>query len=173
MNHFELFGLTPAVDVDVRALEQRHRELSLEVHPDRHAGDDPATRRKAAETSAALNDAIKTLRDPVRRAYYLLKLAGVDLESEGAAERVKLPMEFLEDILARREALEAIKLKRDLPGAASLAKAVKAELDRSLERAQSALRAHDVKGATAELGRLRYYSRFLEEVDAFEEELAS
>jgi molecular chaperone HscB len=173
MNHFELFGLTPAVDVDVKALEQRHRDLSLEVHPDRLTQADAATRRRAAEASATLNDAIKTLRDPVRRAYYLLKLNGVDLESEGAADRHALPMAFLEDILERREALEVIKQRRDLDGATTLGKAVKGELDRALEKAQAALRAHDVKEAAAELGRLKYYSRFLEEVDAFEEELTS
>jgi len=46
-------------------------------------------------------------------------------------------------------------------------------LDESLARAQTALRAHDVPQATDALARLRYYARFLEEVDAFEEELAS
>jgi molecular chaperone HscB len=173
MNHFELFGLTPAVDVDVKALEQRHRDLSLSVHPDRIKGADPATRRRAAETSASLNEAVKVLKDPVRRATYLLKLAGVDLDSEGTADRVKLPMEFLEEILSRREALETVKARRDLLAATVLARDVKNELDEALASAQTALRHHDVAGATTHLGRLRYYARFLEEVDAFEEELAS
>jgi molecular chaperone HscB len=173
MNHFELFGLTPAVDVDVKALEQRHRELSLAAHPDRLTHADPATRRKAAEDSATLNEAIKVLRDPVRRAVYLLKLAGVDVDSEKSAGALRLPMDFLEDILARRERLEGAKTRRDLPAALGLGDEARRALDESLARAQTALRTHDVPQATDALARLRYYARFLEEVDAFEEELAS
>lgn len=171
MNHFEIFGIAPSVDVDVKALEQRHRELSLEVHPDRLAGADAHTRRLAAEKSAALNDAIKVLRDPARRAFYLLKLNGVDLEAEHAAAKVKLPMEFLEEIIERREALEAAKAEKNLDKAHAMAGDIRVQRDEQLEEAQDALRVKDLEAATVALGRLRYYSRFLEEVDAFEEEL--
>ncbi len=70
MTHFELFGLAPSVDVDVAALEAKHRALALEHHPDRQA--DPKLRRAAADTTASLNEALKVLRDPVKRAFYLL-----------------------------------------------------------------------------------------------------
>lgn len=168
MNHFELFGLVPAVDVDVKAVEQLHRDRSLEVHPDRLGQADAPTRRKAAELSASLNEAVRVLRDPVRRAFYVLKLAGVDLEADS---RVQLPMEFLEEIMERREALEKVRAQKDLGAAQALAGSVKAALQTSLAEGQDALRRGATIEATAALGRVRYYSRFLEEVDAFEEEL--
>ena len=103
MTHFDLFNLAPSVDLDVAALEAQHRKLAMESHPDRVA--DPHARRLAAEKSAALNDAIKVLKDPVRRAFYVLELKGVKLDSDQAAAKVKMPMDFLEEIMEQREEL--------------------------------------------------------------------
>lgn len=173
MTHFEIFGLPTSVDLDVKALEQTLRTRLLEVHPDRLASADAATRRKAADVSASLNEAMKVLRDPVRRAFYVLKLKGVDLENEQAAAKLALPMEFLEEIMERREALEAVKASRDLGQAQAMEADVRAAQAQVLERGLAALRADDVPTATSALGRVRYYTRFLEEVDAFGEELLS
>lgn len=173
MTHFEIFGLAPSVDLDVKALEAQHRQLSLETHPDRLVQADARTRRIAAEKTAALNEAIKTLRDPVRRAFYVLELKGVKLDTEDAAAKVKMPMEFLEEIMERREALEAARASKKLETAQAMAREIRAAKDSAMAAAQTALRADDVTTATVNLGRVRYYSRFLEEVDAFEEELLS
>lgn len=174
MTHFDLFGLSPSVDLDVKALEQRHRELSLASHPDRLPADaDARARRVAAERTAALNDAIKVLKDPARRAFYVLELKGVKLDTEQAAAKLKMPMNFLEEIMERREALEAVKGKKDLEGAHAMAADIRTHHAAALAEAQAALRADDVPTASQALGRVRYYARFLEEVDAFEEELLS
>ncbi len=172
MTHFELFSLAPSVDLDVPALEAQHRKLAMESHPDR-AGADPHARRLAAEKSAALNDAIKVLKDPVRRAFYVLELKGVKLDSDQAAAKVKMPMDFLEEIMERREQLEAVKATRKLEAAHAMAVGIREQAKKTLEHAQDALRRDDVPTATTALGRVRYYTRFLEEVDAFEEELSS
>ena len=171
MTHFELFNLAPSVDLDVGALEAQHRKLAMEAHPDRVTGGDAHTRRLAAERSAALNDAVKVLKDPVRRAFYVLELKGVKLDSDQAAAKVKMPMDFLEEIMEQREALEAVKATRKLEAAQAMAVQIGASRTRTLELAQDALRRDDVATATTALGRVRYYTRFLEEVDAFEEEL--
>lgn len=173
MDHFELFGLPRRVDVDVSALERRFRELSLELHPDRLVGADARERRLAAEKTASLNEGVKILRDPVRRAFYLLKLKGVDVEGEQAAARLQMPMDFLEEIMERREALERVKAARDLEKAHAMAAEIRSIRDATLASARGALEADDVPAATQALGRVRYYVRFLEEVDAFEEELMS
>lgn len=173
MDHFELFGLPRRVDVDVKALEQRFRELSLELHPDRLVGAGARERRIAAEKTASLNEGVKILRDPVRRAFYLLKLKGVDVEGEQAAAKLAMPMEFLEEIMERREALERVKAARDLEKALVMAVEIRTARDTALAQARTALESDDVPAATQALGRVRYYVRFLEEVDAFEEELMS
>src|SRR4051794_6410518 len=71
--HFAVFALAPSPDLDVAALEKQYRELSLKLHPDRFARADAHERRLSLEQTTALNDAFKTLKDPVRRAFYLLK----------------------------------------------------------------------------------------------------
>ncbi len=170
---FELFQLTPSVDVDVAALEAKYRAMSLEVHPDRQSGADAYQRRLAAEKSAALNEAVKALRDPLRRAFYLLELKGVKLDTDQAAAQLKMPLPFLEEIMERREALEGAKATRDLTAAQAMAAEIRNARDTNLTTAQEALRKDEVSSAALALGKVRYYTRFLEEVDAFEEELIS
>jgi molecular chaperone HscB len=168
VTHFELFGLVPSVDVDVSALEAKHRALQLELHPDRQA--DPKARRMAVDQTASLNEAIKVLRDPVKRAFYLLKLKGVDLERDEAGEQRQMPIEFLEEVMERREALEEVKAAKDVAKAQAMAVEVTALKAQALETARKALTADEVKEATHQLGRVRYFTRFLEEVEAIEEE---
>lgn len=172
MNHFEVFGLAPGPDLDLPGLEQKLRALALEHHPDRAPAGDARARLRALERTTALNDAFKVLKDPVRRAVYLLKLKGVDLETDGPG-RYQLPTAFLAEMLERREELEAATAKRDEALVQRLAASIRAELTAALGKAQAALRDDDVPTAAAHLGRVRYFTRFLEEVDAFEEELIS
>src|SRR4051812_30048968 len=74
---FAVLGVPARYAVDVADLEGRYKELSRKVHPDRFAKDDPRARRASLERTVQLNEAWRTLRDPVRRAEYLLKLSGV------------------------------------------------------------------------------------------------
>ena len=160
VSHFDIFGVQPSVDLEVPALEAKYRELSLANHPDRN----PADRVGAASRTASINEAFKVLKDPARRALYLLQLQGVDLE------RVSMPMDFLEKILEQREQLEIAKSKKDVPRARGLAAQIAVESDTALAVGQEALRKSDVAKATASLAKVRYFTRFIEEVEAFEEE---
>jgi molecular chaperone HscB len=103
----------------------------------------------------------------------VLELKGVKLDTEHAAAALKMPMEFLEEIMEHREALEGAKSSKDLTRAQAMAKSIAASKTASLAAAQDALRKDDVPGASLSLGKVRYYTRFLEEVEAFEEELSS
>lgn len=169
MTHFELFGLTPSVDIDVAKLEATYRSLSLELHPDRLVDADAKTRRMAAEKTASLNEGLKVLKDPERRATYLLSLQGIFLD----ADSFRMPSAFLQEIMEQREQLERLKLSRQLDDVHRLAEHVRSNRDSSLNTAHEALRRHDVTSAAHALGRARYYTRLLEEVDAFEEECLS
>lgn len=102
-NHFELFGLPSAFDVDLSALDARYRELQREVHPDRYAAAPQAEQRASMELATRVNDAYRTLKSPVERAKYLLSLHGVDprLETDTA-----MPADFLAQQMELREALE-------------------------------------------------------------------
>jgi molecular chaperone HscB len=163
MNHFELFGLDASVDLDVKQLENTHRLLSAEAHPDRLVGADAATRRAAVERSATLNDAIKVLRDPFRRALYILKLQGINLDEPGVP--VLLPESFLEEIIERRERLEDAKESGTTAEIDRLAAEAAGHKRALFEEAQANLRAAKPKEAAVALARVRYYGRFLDEVE--------
>lgn len=123
-NHFQLFDLPERFGVDPAALEQRFRALQGAVHPDRHATADDAGRREALQSSARVNEAYGTLKDPVVRAQYLLSLHGVDAL---AATDSALAYEFLERQLERREAASDAFAARDAPALERLLADVRAE----------------------------------------------
>lgn len=177
--HFDVFGLPAAYDVDLPALEKQFRDLSLQLHPDRFAQADARERRLSLEQTTALNEAYKTLKDPVRRAFYLLKLNGVDLDREDAGAQKDMPLEFLEEVLDLREALDVAMEAKDVARAQAMAEDVTARRKQALAEATEQLRALQgspgepaaVKKASHALGRVRYFTRFLEQVEAFEEEM--
>ncbi len=81
-NHFSLFGLPVAFALDAAALQSVWRELQRQHHPDRHGQADAAGQRQAVQMAARINTAYETLRDPVKRARYLLELAGHGIDGE-------------------------------------------------------------------------------------------
>jgi molecular chaperone HscB len=102
-NHFDLFGLPPGYAIDGEALERSYREIQSRVHPDRfaHAGD--AERRASLQWTTRVNEAFRTLKNPVSRARHLLELNGVDVAFE---TNTAMPPEFLMQQMELREALE-------------------------------------------------------------------
>ena len=74
---FEALGVEPAFNLDLALLEQRHRDLSRALHPDRHASSGAAERRMALGRAIEVNEAFRKLKDPIRRAEALLALRGV------------------------------------------------------------------------------------------------
>ena len=177
--HFDAFGLPRAYDVDVPGLERQYRELSLRLHPDRFAQAEARERRLSLEQTTALNEAYKTLKDATKRAFYLLKLHGVDLEREDAGAQKDMPLEFLEEVMELREALDEAMASKALERAQKMATDVEARRKAALQEAVDTLRTLEkapsdgtaVKKASHALGRVRYFTRFLEQVEAFEEEM--
>ena len=112
-NHFELFGLPPRFAIDPGALDARYRHLQAEVHPDRFGAGSETERRLAHQASARVNEGYRTLRDPVERARYLLALRGIDAMDE---KDTKLPLDFLEAQLERREHASDAAASEDLAG---------------------------------------------------------
>jgi molecular chaperone HscB len=100
MTHFERLGLPHGFAIDPALLERNYLERGRAVHPD-HTGNDPAS----LEASAALNESYVVLRDPFRRAEYLLALAGGPSPSAVSQP----PAEFLEEMLELRMQIEEAK----------------------------------------------------------------
>ena len=178
MTHFDVFGLPARHALDAAALEKRHRELALEFHPDRHAGADARERRVAMERTTALNDAYRVLKDPVRRAFYLLSLAGVDLDRADAGGPKDMPLELLEEVMDLREALHAALASKDAGKVRALAAKVEARRDAAVAQGVASLEAlaqqpgerFELTKASHQLSLVRYFTRFLEEAEGLDED---
>ena len=102
MQYYDALGLKPSLSLDAEDLKSRFYERSRQWHPDRFTRTSAAEQEKALEMTAVLNDAFRTLRDPVSRAEYFLKESGLEL---GKAA----PPELLEEVFELNMALEELK----------------------------------------------------------------
>lgn len=163
-NHFELFGLSAAFGLETEALEHSYREIQSRVHPDRfaHAGD--AERRASLQWTTRVNEAYRTLKDPVQRAKHLLELHGVDVAFE---TNTAMPPDFLMQQMELREALESATVAKD----ASRLDALRAELTQSRraleEHVGEAIDARkDYRGAAELVRKLQFLDKLDSEIDS-------
>jgi molecular chaperone HscB len=168
-NHYQLFELPERFELDAAALEQAYRRAQSAIHPDRYAHAGETERRLALQLSAQVNEAYRTLKNPVARASYLLALHDVDAF---AASDTAMPAEFLLTQMQWREQLADALQERDVASLDRLAAEVRAQaavLDRGIaelidvrqawDNARSLVRqrkfleklATDISDATAEL----------------------
>lgn len=104
-DYFKLFGLTPTYQQDVTLLKTRYLELQQKMHPDNFVNALAHEKQLAVTYAAAVNQAFKVLACPLQRAIYLLKLQGIDTQSETDTQ---MPMDFLVEQMELREALEEV-----------------------------------------------------------------
>ncbi len=76
-DRFAVLGLPRKFSADLAVAETNFKKLSRQVHPDRFATADPRARKAALSRTVQLNEAWRTVKDPIRRAEYLLELAGL------------------------------------------------------------------------------------------------
>jgi len=149
-DYFTFFGLRRRLRLDVKDLEQRFRALSRLFHPDYFHNATPTERLASLERSSYLNDAFRTLRDPMARLEYLLKLEGfTPKESHDAT--TKVPQGLLEEVFGLNEELEAIQdMRAEGASASEIAlrlsaarRPVEANLDRHEEQLHALMSGHD------------------------------
>ncbi|PWK37930.1 Fe-S protein assembly co-chaperone HscB [Cupriavidus plantarum] len=109
-DYFALFGLPAQYDVDEAALDAAYRTVQSQAHPDRFASAGDAERRVAMQWAARANEAYRTLRQPLKRAIYLLSLRGVDIQAES---NTAMAPDFLMQQMEWREALQDATEARD------------------------------------------------------------
>jgi molecular chaperone HscB len=125
VDYFTFFGLGRKLNVDVPTLEKDFYELSRKLHPDLNARAGTQEQQWSLEQSSLLNDAYRTLRDPIKRTQYLLKLEGVELEeqSKSATEQARasgglkkqiVPPDLLEEVFELNMQLEELKMNKQM-----------------------------------------------------------
>jgi molecular chaperone HscB len=105
-NYYDFFDLEHRLDLDLPDLEQRFYRLSRQFHPDRYTLKSAEEQQYALDSSAILNDAYRTLREPLARAEYLLKENGFDIGEQGSKN---VPPELLEEVFELNMALEELR----------------------------------------------------------------
>lgn len=123
--YFSIFSLPQHLVIDTAALEKSFYALSRKLHPDRFAARPAAEQEAALAESSRLNDAYRTLRDPIARTEYLLKLEGIELEEQsraatdaakaaGTTKKQVVPEDLLEEAFELNMQLEEMRAAKKM-----------------------------------------------------------
>lgn len=124
-DYFMFFGFPRKLHLDTALLEKEFYALSRRLHPDMSAQADSQERSWSLEQSSLLNDAYRTLKDPIKRTEYLLRLEGVELEEQskqatekarasGEVKKQVVPPDLLEEVFELNLQLEELKMQKKM-----------------------------------------------------------
>ncbi len=153
---FAVFGMPQKLRLDTAALEKQFYAMSRRLHPDRFVSRPAEEQEEALRQSSLLNDAYRTLKEPVGRTQHLLALQGIELEEQskaatdaaratGGEKKQAVPPELLEEVFelnmqltemraAKQMGEDDPQLRKDLAAAKSSFDAKMEETQRELEQ---------------------------------------
>lgn len=125
VDYFAFFGLPYKLNLDTAQLERDFYALSRKLHPDINARADGPEQEWSLEKTSQLNDAYRTLKDPILRTEYLLRLQGVQLEEQskaateearktGSAKKQVVPPDLLEEVFELNLQLEELRTNKKM-----------------------------------------------------------
>lgn len=125
VDYFTFFALPRKLNLNVTALEKDFYELSRKLHPDLNASSGSQEQEWSLQRSSLLNDAYRTLKDPIKRTQYLLQLEGVELEeqskaateqarSSGQVKKQIVPPDLLEEVFELNMQLEELRMHKKM-----------------------------------------------------------
>jgi len=160
LDHFAHFDLARGYDIDLVELDRRYFAAQRQLHPDRFATKSATERAHSLAHATDLNRAYETLKDPLRRAVYLLELAGIDVTGE---TKTSADPTLLAEVMERREALADATSPSEL---AAVVGAAEAEAERCRTGLSPAFAAADWARAAQLTLRYTYLARLLDEARA-------
>src|ERR1700761_426535 len=124
VNYFDVFDLPKKLAIDTSALERAFYKLSRKLHPDVYARASEQEQQWSLEQTSLLNDAYRTLKHPITRTEYLLKLEGVEIEQDKASKSApsengqkkesRVPADLLEEVFELNMQLEEIRMNQKM-----------------------------------------------------------
>jgi molecular chaperone HscB len=135
-DYFAFFGVPRKLTLDLETLEQRFHSLSWKLHPDHFVRASEDERQLSLDLSSQLNDAYRTLRDPVARVEYLLSLNGMRKEGQ---KKQQAPPELLEEVFELNESLDELREARASGGSAAQMPGLRAKLESAQHKFESSL----------------------------------
>ncbi|KAL3347321.1 hypothetical protein AABB24_021146 [Solanum stoloniferum] len=157
VDYFQIFGLEKKYEIEGENLERKYKDWQRKLHPDLVHTKSQKEREYAAEQSARVIDAYRTLTDPLSRAIYLLKLEGVHVDEEEKINDVELLTEMLEIRETVEEADDSQALKQ-------IQGQIQGKFEQSSISFADAFQSRKYEEALAAIRRLTYYKRANEEI---------
>ena len=168
-NFFELFQLPVSYDVDLNKIQQHYMALQKEVHPDKFTGASDQEKRLSMQQTSWVNEAQATLKDPVARATYLLKLKGTDINLEN---ETTMDAGFLMQQLEVRERLENIKSEKDpLDSLEQMSKELKSASEDMMTSFAKSYEAGEMEQAREWIRKLQFMQKAIKQVNTLSADL--
>ncbi len=175
-NYYDFFEVNRKLKVDPDELQRRFYELSRKWHPDRFSRKSAEEQAQALEATSLVNDGYRTLRDPIKRAEYLLTEEGFPIGEQRSKD---VPPELLEEVFELNMMLEELKggdedARPQLESAKQNFASMRGEIDRELETLFGRYDAAESSSESARqalneiravLNRRRYVENLIREVD--------
>ena len=125
VDYFTFFGFPRKLNIDLACLEREFYVLSRKLHPDVYARGESREQEWSLQQSSLLNDAYRTLKDPIKRTEYLLRMEGVELEEQsktateharatGEVKKQVVPPDLLEEVFELNMQLEELRMEKKM-----------------------------------------------------------
>lgn len=159
--YFTLFQLEPAFDIDAENLEQTYRALAARFHPDKFASASAFEQTQAVMMSSTINDAYRTLKNPIDRAAYLLKMQGIDAD---APEHTSFSPEFLMQQMEWREILMDAQMEQNHDAIRALDQEIQEVQSNLYQDLQQAFEQQDYESAAQWVRHGRFLNKLRNEI---------
>ncbi len=156
---FALFSLPRQFDIDMAQLESRYIELQRQLHPDKFASKSGQEKLSAQGRAVDVNTAYQTLKNPLQRAGYLLRLSGVEFDLQ--KEQTIFDQDLLMEMMQRREELADITNAVDLQ---KLVKTLSAEIEANYKILSGELQKNNFDAVKSMILRQQYLQKMLVEI---------
>lgn len=179
-NYFSLLGLPVSFQIDKKKLNDNYHELQKSVHPDKFANTTDRERRLSVQKAAQINDALETLKNPLRRSIYLLSLFAIELGENDSSMDPAFLMEQMElrenlsQVHTKEEPLAALDdIMADVKQRVDVAiNNIAAQFDKILSSESNSDRDTMLKEAKSQVLKMQFLNRLQEECLNMEEDLA-
>lgn len=161
--YFTLFRIEPAFDIDTENLKQTYRALAARFHPDKFASTSAFEQKQAVMMSSTVNDAYRTLKNPIDRAAYLLKTLGIDAD---APEHTSFAPEFLMQQMEWRETLMEARAGNDLESLKNLDNEIRAEQEKLFYDLKQSFARQDCGIAAQQVRQGRFLDKLRHEISS-------
>ena len=168
-NYFELFDLETSFFIDNNKLKASYRKEISRFHPDKYATKSESEKLQALQNTSLLNAAFTSLKTPLNRASYLLKMQGLDPFDE---RDTVMNHDFLISQIDLREELEVIEEDRDSLGLEDFMERVDLHIEKNTESIYKAFEIKsDVMGIKMNVRELKFYDQLYKEANKLMDEL--